>query len=274
MSVSERAARGERIVAVAFTVAGYLPLLVTAALIAVLVRGLLGLSGALNLAVLAALGLNSIKVVSMALVVGLPVGLGLAVYLNEYGSDRLRRRIKPLIELMAAVPTVVWGYFALLAVTPILSRLIPGLPPLNSISAAIAVGFMILPTFATLCDDALHDVPATLREAAYALGADRTSTALRVVLPSASWGLTAALLLTLARAMGESMIVLIAAGQVSAWSADPRSPGLTLPAAIAEFSLNTASGDRTLFAAGAMLLLAATALSITAFRIVHRRQIR
>lgn len=260
-----------RLATVVFTVAGCLPLALTVALALVLVRGVARLSGFDGSLFVLALG--SLKVVSIALMLALPTGLGIAIYLNEFCSRRFRRRLKPLVEVLAAVPTVVWGYFALMLLTPTLARIVPGLPPLNSLSAALAVGFMVVPTFATLCDDAIFEVPRDLREGAYALGADRGTTVVQVIVPSAAWGLLSAALLTISRALGESMIVLVAAGHANEWTFDPRAPGLSMPAAIAELSLGDSpvGGQRTVFSAALILLVVSMTLSAMSYRLARLR---
>jgi phosphate transport system permease protein len=154
-----------------------------------------------------------------AMVVALPLGLLAAIYLSEYASERTRREIKPVLEILAGIPTVVYGYFALLFITPLLQALIPGTAVFNGLSAAIVMGIMILPMVSSMSEDAMAAVPRALREGAYALGATRFEVATQVVVPAAFSGIVAAFILAISRAIGETMIVAIAAGM---------SPTLTL----------------------------------------------
>lgn len=148
-----------------------------------------------------------------AMLVALPLGLLAAIYMSEYAGERARRALKPFLEILAGVPTVVYGYFALTFITPVLRALFPQTQVFNAASAAIAMGFMILPMVASLPEDALYAVPNSLREAAYALGATRWEVATQVVVPAALSGIAAAFILAVSRAIGETMIVAIAAGQ-------------------------------------------------------------
>src|SRR5687767_15451815 len=149
----------------------------------------------------------------IALLIAMPLGLTAAIYLSEFASNRARETLKPLLEVLAGVPTVVYGFFALLFVTPILQRFIPELSGFNALSAGLVMGIMILPLVASLSEDAMSAVPNSLREGAYGLGATRFEVALRVVVPAALSGIVAAFILALSRAVGETMIVAIAAGQ-------------------------------------------------------------
>jgi phosphate transport system permease protein len=197
----------------------------------------------------------------IAMVVALPAGLMTAIYLSEYAPAVVRRTVKPVLELLAGVPTVVYGYFALLFVTPKLQALVPGLAGFNALSPGIVMGIMILPLVSSLSEDALRSVPNGLREGAYALGATRMEAALRVVVPAAFSGISAACVLAVSRAIGETMIVAIAAGQQPRLTLDPRVPIETMTAYIVQVSLgDTPAGTleyRTIFAVG-MLLFAST----------------
>jgi phosphate transport system permease protein len=197
----------------------------------------------------------------IAMVVALPAGLMTAIYLSEYAPAVVRRTVKPVLELLAGVPTVVYGYFALLFVTPKLQAIVPGLAGFNALSPGIVMGIMILPLVSSLSEDALRSVPNGLREGAYALGATRMEAALRVVVPAAFSGISAACVLAVSRAIGETMIVAIAAGQQPRLTFDPRVPIETMTAYIVQVSLgDTPAGTleyRTIFAVG-MLLFAST----------------
>ena len=204
---------------------------------------------------------GTVLVSLIAMLVALPMGLLSAIYLSEYAPSRLRRAVKPVLEILAGVPTVVYGYFALLFVTPLLQRFIPGLAGFNALGPGIVMGIMILPLVSSLSEDAMQAVPRGLREGSYALGATRMQTSLRVVLPAAFSGVTAAFILAASRAVGETMIVAIAAGQQPRLTANPLLPIETMTAYIVQVSLgDTPQGTleyRTIFAVG-MLLFAGT----------------
>ena len=193
----------------------------------------------------------------VAIAFALPVGLAIAAYLSEYASDNARNTIKPILELLSAVPTVIYGYFALLFVTPILQRIYPGLPGFNMLSAGLVMGVMILPYVASLTEDALRAVPRALKEGAYALGSTRLQVTLRVVFPAAASGITAALILAMSRAVGETMIVAIAAGMQSAFTLNPLESGQTMTAYIVQVSLGDlphgSIGYQSIFAVGLTL---------------------
>lgn len=208
---------------------------------------------------------------AIALGVALPFGLLGAIYLSELSGPRARDLLKPLLEVLAGVPTVVYGYFALTAVTPWLQGFVPGLAAFNAVGAGLVLGLMVLPIVASLGDDALRAVPAGLREASWALGASRATTILRVVLPSAAPGVGAAALLALSRAMGETMIVAIAAGQQPRLTLDPRIPVETMTAYMAQVSLGDLPAGtlahRTLFAVGLALFVLTLGLNLLAARL-------
>jgi phosphate transport system permease protein len=203
---------------------------------------------------------------AIAMVVALPAGLIIAIYLSEYAPDRLRRAVKPALEVLAGVPTVVYGYFALLFVTPLLQSIVPGLAGFNALSPGIIMGIMILPLISSLSEDAMRSVPSGLREGAYALGATRMQTALRVVVPAAFSGISAATVLAMSRAIGETMIVAIAAGQQPRLTLDPRVPVETMTAYIVQVSLgDTPTGTieyRTIFAVGMLLFVSTFLLNL------------
>jgi phosphate transport system permease protein len=210
--------------------------------------------------------LGTVLVSAIAMAVALPFGLLSAIYLSEYAPPTLRRIVKPVLEVLAGIPTVVYGYFALLFVTPILQQLVPGLAGFNALSPGIVMGIMILPLVSSLAEDAMQSVPNGLREGAYALGATRMQTALTVVVPAAFSGITAAFILAVSRAVGETMIVAIAAGQQPRATLDPRVPIETMTAYIVQVSLgDTPAGTleyRTIFAVGMLLFVSTFGLNL------------
>lgn len=195
----------------------------------------------------------------VALLVAIPIGSLVAIYLSEYAPQPIREVIKPILELLSAVPTVVYGYFALLFVTPALQRLWPALPGFNMLSAGLVIGIMIVPYVSSVSEDAMRAVPVSLREGAYALGATRMQTALRVVYPSALSGIAAAYVLGVSRAIGETMVVAIAAGMQPTLTWNPLEPAGTMTAYIVQVSLGDVPhgsiGYQTIFATGLTLLL-------------------
>jgi phosphate transport system permease protein len=209
---------------------------------------------------------GTLLVSAIAMVVALPAGLLIAIYLSEYAPSGVRRVIRPTLEILAGVPTVVYGYFALLFVTPLLQAVVPGLAGFNALSPGIVMGIMILPLVSSLSEDALRSVPNGLREGAYALGATRMQTSLRVVVPAAFSGISAATVLAMSRAVGETMIVVIAAGQEPRLTMDPRVPVSTMTAYIVQVSLgDTPAGTieyRTIFAVGMLLFLTTFVLNL------------
>ncbi len=207
----------------------------------------------------------------IALAVAVPIGLISAVFLSEYASVRLRNTVKPLLEILAAVPTVVYGYFALLFVTPLLRSFIPGLSGFNALSAGLVMGIMIIPVVASLSEDAMNAVPMNLREGAYALGARKIQVAFNIVFPAALSGITAAIILAISRAIGETMIVAIAAGQQAKLTLNPLVPVETITAYIVQISLgDTPYGSleyKTIFVCGMTLFVMTFLLNIISFRL-------
>lgn len=195
----------------------------------------------------------------VALLVAIPVGSLIAIYLSEYAPHGVREAVKPALELLSAVPTVVYGYFALLFVTPALQKVWPDLPGFNMLSAGLVIGIMIVPYVSSVSEDAMRAVPVYLREGAYALGATRMQTALRVVYPSALSGIAAAYVLGVSRAIGETMVVAIAAGMQPTLTWNPLEPAATMTAYIVQVSLGDlphgSIGYQTIFATGLSLLL-------------------
>lgn len=210
----------------------------------------------------------------IAMLVALPAGLLTAIYLSEYASSRIRRVVRPVLEILAGVPTVVYGYFALQFVTPLLQRADPSLSGFNALSPGLVMGLMILPLVSSLSEDALHNVPNGLREGSYALGSTKMQTALRVVVPAAFSGISAAAILAVSRAIGETMIVAIAAGQQPRLTLDPRVPVETMTAYIVQVSLgDTPAGTleyRTIFAVGMLLFLGTFALNLASIWLRNR----
>ncbi|WP_038048731.1 phosphate ABC transporter permease subunit PstC [Thermus caliditerrae] len=213
-------------------------------------------------------------VTAIALLVAIPLGLSLAIYLAEYASGDARARIKGTLELFEGIPTVVFGYFALLFVTPLLQRVIPDLNIFNPLSAGLVMGFAIIPYISNVAADAMESVPRSIREAAYALGARPYEVALRVVFPAAISGIIAAIILATSRAIGETMIVAIAAGQRPTLTLDPRETIATMTSYIVQ----AATGDQptgstayyALFAVGFTLFLLTLFLNILAQWVVER----
>ncbi|MBN1462917.1 MAG: phosphate ABC transporter permease subunit PstC [Paludibacteraceae bacterium] len=193
----------------------------------------------------------------IAIAIALPIGLSIAVYLNEYANKKFRKIIKPILELLAAVPSVVYGFFALIIVTPALQSFIPGMSGFNSLSAGIVMAIMILPFISSLSEDALFAVPKNLREASYGMGATRFQTVFRVTIPAANSGIIVSVILAISRAIGETMIVAIAAGQQPRLTANPLVPVETISAYIVQVSLGDVPHNsleyRTIFAAGITL---------------------
>ncbi|MFT5969843.1 MAG: phosphate transport system permease protein [Flavobacteriales bacterium] len=193
----------------------------------------------------------------IAIAVALPIGLSIAIYLNEYAPKGLRKVVKPLLELLAAVPTVVYGFFALMVVTPFLQSIFPGIAGFNALSAGIVMGIMIIPFISSMSEDALFAVPKSLREAAYGLGSTKLQTSFKVTLPAASSGVVVSVILAISRAIGETMIVAIAAGQQPRLTLDPTVPIETITAYIVQVSLGDVPHGsleyKTIFAAGLTL---------------------
>lgn len=211
----------------------------------------------------------------LALLVAVPLGLIAAMYLSEFASPRARSILKPALEVLAGVPTVVFGFFALTFVTPLLDRFIPGLDtPFNALSAGLVMGFAILPLVSSLSEDAMSAVPTALREGAYGLGATKFEVASRVVFPTALSGIVAAVVLALSRAVGETMIVALASGQRPRFEFDPRESMETMTGFIVRVSagdISYGSPDYlAVFAVGTLLFLMTFAMNLFSFWFVRR----
>jgi phosphate transport system permease protein len=211
----------------------------------------------------------------IAIAVALPVGLLAAIFLSEYASVGLRRWLKPALEILAGVPTIVYGYFALTFVTPLLQATIfPQLTIFNALSAGLVMGVMIIPTIASVSEDAIYAVPQGLREGAYALGATKREVSTKIVVPAALSGIVAATILGISRAIGETMIVAVAAGNLAQLATNPLAPVQTMTA----FIVQVASGDtptgtltfNTIFAVGTTLFLMTLILNIASYIFVRR----
>jgi phosphate transport system permease protein len=202
----------------------------------------------------------------VALAIAIPLGTVIAIYLSEFAPFRLREIAKPFLELLGGVPTIVYGYFALLFVTPLLQRIYPELPGFNLLSAGIVMGIMIVPYVSSISEDAMRAVPMSLREGSYAMGATRLQTALRVVVPAAFSGLASAYILGISRAVGETMILAVAAGMQPNLTFNPLEPAATITAYIVQVALGDlphgSIGYQTIFAAGLTLMLFTLACNV------------
>lgn len=196
---------------------------------------------------------------AVALLVAIPLGTIIAIYLSEFASFKVREIAKPFLELLGGVPTIIYGYFALVFLTPLLQKIYPDLPGFNLLSAGLVMGVMIIPYVASLSEDAMHAVPMALREGSYAMGATRFQTALFVVVPAATSGIASAYILGISRAVGETMILAVAAGMQPNLTFNPLEPGATITSYIVQVALGDlphgSIGYQTIFAAGLTLLL-------------------
>lgn len=190
---------------------------------------------------------GTLKVTAIALVVALPLGLAVALYLSEFASDRVRTVVKPVLEVLAGIPTIVYGFFALTFVTPLLQQIVPQIQIFNAISPGIMIGIMILPTIASLSEDALSSVPKSLREGAFGLGATKLEVALKVVLPAALSGVVASVVLAISRAIGETMIVSLAGGSTPLLNFDVAQSIQTMTAYIVQVSTGDAGYGTTIY---------------------------
>jgi phosphate transport system permease protein len=217
---------------------------------------------------------GTLLVTAIASAVAMPLGLGAAIYLSEYAGPRMRGILKPALELLAGIPTIVFGYFALTFVTPLLRDLGIQVDIFNTLSAGLVMGVMLMPTVASLSEDAMGSVPRDLRDGAYALGSTKVQVASRIVVPAAVSGIVASFVLAISRAVGETMIVLVAMGQQPNLTFDPREAAEAMTAFIAA----TGAGDvptgsveyKTIFAVGATLFVLTLAMNVLAIRLVRR----
>ncbi len=226
---------------------------------------------------------GSLLVTLIAMVVAGPCGLGAAIYLSEYASARTRRILKPVLEVLAGIPSVVLGFFALTFVSPeVVKRLWPGSATFNLLAAGIGVGILVIPIVATLAEDSLRAVPKSLRDASYGIGSRKVTTTLRVVVPAAVSGLVASMIVAFSRAIGETMVVAIAAGAVggSLFSVDVAQPGQTMTAAMSSLAIGTDqvkgsdAAFQSLFFVGLLLFLITFALNLLGERFVRRVRTR
>jgi phosphate transport system permease protein len=203
---------------------------------------------------------------AVALAIAIPLGTIIAIYLSEFAPFRLREIAKPFLELLGGVPTIIYGYFALLFVTPLLQRIYPELPGFNLLSAGIVMGIMIIPYVSSISEDAMRAVPMALREGSYAMGATRFQTAIKVVVPAAFSGIASAYILGISRAVGETMILAVAAGMQPNLTFNPLEPAATITAFIVQVALGDlphgSIGYQTIFAAGLTLLIFTLACNI------------
>jgi phosphate transport system permease protein len=217
---------------------------------------------------------GTLLVTAVAALVALPLGLGSAIYLSEYAGDRTRGFLKPALELLAGIPTIVFGYFALTFMTPLLRDIGIHVDVFNTLSAGLVMGVYLIPTVASLSEDAMGAVPRELRDGAYALGSTKVQVATRIVVPAAVSGIIASFVLGISRAIGETMIVLIAMGQQPNLTLDPREAAEAMTAFIAA----TGAGDvptgsleyKTIFAVGALLFLITLVMNVVSIRLVRR----
>ena len=217
---------------------------------------------------------GTVTTTMVALLVAVPLGTTIAIYLSEFAPHHVRESVKPILELLGAVPTVVYGYFALTMVTPVLQWFMPDLPGFNMLGAGLVIGLMIVPYVSSVSEDAMRAVPRYMREGSYAMGATRLQTALRVVVPGAFSGLAAAFILGISRAVGETMVVAIAAGMQPNFTFDPRQPAATITAYIVQVSLGDlphgSIGYQSIFAAGLVLMFITLIFNIIGFSLTRR----
>jgi phosphate transport system permease protein len=217
---------------------------------------------------------GTVMISLISALVAFPLGLGVAIYLSEYANLRAARVLKPILEILAAIPTVVLGYFALTFVTPLLRDLGIAVGVFNALSASLVLGVMLIPTIASLSEDAMAAVPRDLREGGYALGADKLQVSTRIVVPAAISGIIAAYVLGFSRAVGETMIVLIAGGQLAQITADPREPIETMTAFIGATGFGdvpTGSNEyKTIFAVGLTLFVMTLVMNLISIRLVRK----
>ena len=285
VDLSPRARPGERVITLVLRISAYASIAITFGIVAALIQPVIDFFSEVpfgeffafegTYAVLP-LVTATLMVTVIALLVAVPLGLGAALYLSEYASRRARKILKPTVELLAGVPSVVYGFFALTFVTPTLLQEILALDVgfTNALAAGLVLGVMIIPTIASLAEDAFSAVPQAMRQGSLAMGANRMQTSLRVVFPAALSGVAAAVVLGMSRAIGETMIVTLAAGALKQFSLDPRDGMQTMTG----FMATTAGGENpvgsieynNLFAVGMLLFLITLVLNLVSIRFVRR----
>jgi len=217
---------------------------------------------------------GTLKVTAIAAIVAVPIGLATAIFLSEYASERTRKVVKPVLEVLAGVPTIVYGFFALTFVTPVLREIIPSLQIFNALSPGLVIGIMITPMIASLSEDALESVPKSIREGAYALGATKLETTFQIILPAALSGIVASIVLAVSRAIGETMIVSVAAGATPSLSWDLTSSIQTMTSYIVQVSTGDAGYGTTIYysiyAVGMLLFLFTLVMNLLA-QLISRR---
>jgi phosphate transport system permease protein len=205
----------------------------------------------------------------VALAIAIPLGTIIAIFLSEFAGHRTREILKPLLELLSGIPTIIYGFFALLVVTPLIQKVYPGLPTFNILSAGIVMGIMIIPYVSSLSEDAMRAVPMSLREGAYAMGSTRFQTATRVVVPAAFSGIASAYILGISRAVGETMILAVAAGMQPNLTLNPLEPAATITSFIVQVALGDlphgSVGYQTIFAAGLTLMVLTLAFNLLGY---------
>ena len=216
---------------------------------------------------------GTLLVAGIAMIIAMPTGVLMAIFMNEYANAKIRRVVKPVLEILAGIPTIVYGYFALLSVTPFLQKVIPSLSGFNAISPGIVMGIMILPMVVSLSDDAFGAVPKEMKLAAYALGSSRFQVAFKIILPAAMSGVIAAFMLAISRAIGETMLVAIAAGMKPAFTLNPLVPIQTITSYIVQISLgDTPVGTlayRSIFAVASVLFIITFIFNVIAQKLRH-----
>ncbi|MFN7834392.1 MAG: phosphate ABC transporter permease subunit PstC [Burkholderiaceae bacterium] len=210
----------------------------------------------------------------VALLVAIPLGTTIAIYLSEFAKPQLREVVKPFLELLGGIPSIVYGYFALVVVIPLLQKIIPGLPGFNMLGAGIVMGIAIIPYISSLAEDAMRAVPMSMREGAYAMGSTRFQTAVKIVVPAALSGILSAYILGISRAVGETMIVAVAAGMQPNFTMDPMQPAQTISAYIVQVALGDlpygSIGYQSIFAAGLALMVMTLLFNVLGY-FVRRR---
>jgi phosphate transport system permease protein len=210
----------------------------------------------------------------VALLIAIPLGTVIAIYLSEFAGHKTRETLKPILELLSGIPTILYGYFALLFVTPLLQKVFPELPGFNVLSAGIVMGIMIIPYISSLSEDAMRSVPMSLREGSYAMGGTRLQTALNVVVPAALSGIAAAYILGISRAVGETMILAVAAGMQPNLTFDPTQPAATITSYIVQVALGDlphgSIGYQTIFAAGLTLMAVTLVFNLAGYWLRRR----